>query len=208
MKFVAYHVRIPSLIAKATATAGASPELESNAIALSGGGGFGITASDYQCPDRLYVKKDSSIVVLGSPYEILEYHHFQDLKSIPSGERLGIMDPATFDERPNLSYTITPDSKLWAQPLTVSNVLSFYYRKTPAAYSGSATPEITPFFDYLLVNGAVVALKEFLREPAEIVTMWTLFESALAQDVQRYDNWLNGGRKRGHLKIHRSYRIT
>lgn len=209
MKFVAFHVRIASLIATATATAPASPELEANAITIEGGGGtFGVTSGVFQAPDRLYVKQDSTIVDIGVPYDFLEYDHYQDLKNIPSLLRTGVMDSSVLDERPRRSYTITPSSKIWAEPLTEGNVLTLRYRTVPAAYgAGSGTPEIMPMFDYILVKGAVLALKEWLREPEEIITMWELFEKGLLKDVQRYDNFLNSQRKRGHFRIHRSYRI-
>ena len=207
MKFAAFHVRIPSLIASATATAPASPELEANAISLTGGAGtFQITSGVYQAPDRLYVKKDSSATGPGTPYRFYEYHHFLDLKSIPAGTRVGIMEPGTIDERDDYSYTINPSDKLWANPLTQGNVLTLYYRKSPAAYSAAVTPEILPLFDYILVNAAVLALKEWLREPAELTTLWALFEQGLMTDVHRYDLFLNAQRKRSHLQIHRSYR--
>lgn len=208
MKYVAFNVRVASLVGSATATAPASPELEANAIALEGGAGtFQISAGVFQTPDRLYVKKDSSAESPGLPYDFLEYDHFLDLKAIPAGERVGIFEPATFDERPNRVYTLTPSGKIWAQPLTEDNVLTLFYRKSPAAYSGGSSPEILPQFEHILVNGAVIALKEWLREPAEITTLWTLFENGLKKDVQTYDDYLNSRRKRKSLRIHRSYRV-
>lgn len=205
MKFVAFHVRIPSLIASATATAPASPELESNAIAI-GVGGFAVSAT-YQCPDRLYIKSDSTITDIGTPYDFVEYHHFQDLKSISGVARTGIFESALGDERPGFSWTVTPSDKVWASPIKENNVLTLVYRKVPAAYSGAASPEILAMFDHILVNGAVIALKEYLREPAEITTLWTLFENGLMKEVERYDLFLNGQRKRSHFKMHRSYRV-
>lgn len=205
MKFVAFHVRVPSLIASATATAPANPMLESSAITI-GLGGFNVAAT-YQCPDRLYIKKDSSTVDIGIPYDFLEYHIFQDLKAIPCGTRVGIFEPSTIDERPTYCYTITPDNKLWATPSAEGNVLTLFFRKSPAAYSALVVPEILPLFDYILVNGAVIALKEWLREPEQITTLWSLFEEGLATDVQRYISFLNSQRKRTQLKIHRSYRV-
>lgn len=207
MKFAAFHVRIPSLIASATATAPANPTLESSAIAITGGAGtFGVTAGVFQAPDRLYIKKDSTITDIGTPYEFLEYHHFQDLKSIPAALRVGIFNPAALDERPNFAWTITPTDKVWAFPVSQNNVLTLVYRKVPAAYVGGNTPEILPMFDYILVNGAVLALKEWLREPTQVITWWDMFEQQLMKDVQRYDLFLNSQRKRSHLKIHRSYK--
>lgn len=207
MKFVAFHVRIPSLIASATATAPASPELETNAISLTAVGGFNISAGVYQAPDRLYVKKDSTVTDVGTPYEYMEYHFFQDLKQIPANARSGIFYPVVIDERPKFCWTITPSGKVWATPTLENNVLTLFYRIVPAAYSGAATPEILPMFDHILVDGAVIALKEWLREPETISTLWTLFENGLKSSVDRYDLFLKGQRKRDHLKIHRSYRI-
>jgi hypothetical protein len=205
MKFVAFHVRIPSLIASAQATAPASPELEANAIALEGSG-FNISSGVYQCPDRLYIKKDTSTVNYGVPYEYIEFHHFVDLKSIPASVRVGVIDSITYDERPTRSWTVTPTSKVWAEPIAEGNVVTLFYRKNPAAYVSGNTPEILARFDFILVNAAVLALKEWLREPATITTLWSLFQTALIADVQQYDLELNGQRKRSHLKIHRSYR--
>lgn len=206
MKFVNFHVRIPSLTAEASATAGASPELESNAIAIETTG-FSITAGVFQCTDRLYVKTNSTITEKGTPYEYREYLHFLDLKNIAAGSRTGIMSPGVLDERPQYCYTITPSNKIWATPLTQNNVLTLMYRKAPAAYSGAVAPEILPLFDYILVNGAVIALKEWLREPESITTWWSLFENGLKADIERYDSFLNSGRKRTGLKLHRAYRI-
>jgi hypothetical protein len=207
MKFVAFHVRIPSLVASATATAPSDPQLEASAIALTGGAGtFGISTGVFQCPDTLWVKKDSSTVGYGTPYEFYEYNTFLALKAIPSGRRIGVLDNGFADERADFSWTITPTDKVWSEELVEDNVLTLFYRKSPAAYSGAATPEITPLFDYILVNAAVLALKEWLREPAELTTMWGLFEQGLMADVQRYDSFINGRRKRSHLRIHRSYR--
>lgn len=207
MKFVAFHVRIPSLVASATATAPADPQDEANAIALEGGAGtFQITSGVYQCPDTLYVKKDSATSGYGVAYEFLEYPHFIALKSIPGSSRPSVMDPAIVDERPDRSYTITPSNEVWAEPLTEDNVLTLFYRKSPAVYADATTPEILPLFDHILVNAAVVALKEWMREPDVISDLWSLFEQALTAQIQRYDNFLHGRRKRGHLRIHRSYR--
>lgn len=206
MRYVAQRVRIPSLIASATATAPADPENETNAISLTGGAGtFQISSGVFQAPDRLYVKKDSSTTNYGTPYEFLEYHHFLDLKSMPRYARIGITVPNADDIRPTYSYTITPSNKIWAQPLTQSNVLTLFYRISPAAYSGAATPEIMPLYDHILTMGAEIALKEWLREPNQIIPWWSLF-SALDPQIELYDSAINSGRKRKHLRIHKSYK--
>jgi hypothetical protein len=92
-------------------------------------------------------------------------------------------------------------------PLKEGNYLTLYYRITPAAYSGAATPEILPLFDHILCNGAELALKEWLREPDRVINMWQLFEANLMSDIQRYNEFNAGQRRRTHLKIHKSYRV-
>lgn len=208
MKWVAFNVRIPSLIASATATASASldPTLEAQAIPL-GTDGFEIDAGVYQYPDRLYIKKDSTVVGYGTPYDYLEYHYFLDLKSITGGARVGLLDPYLKDDRPDFSYTITPGNAIWAFPIYKSAVLTFFYGISPAPYAdGTGIPEILPLFDHILVNGAVLAVKEFIREPEQILDMWALFDANLITQVQRYDLFVSARRKRSHLTIHRSYR--
>lgn len=206
MKLVALKVRVPGLIATATATAGASPELEANAIAIETTG-FGVTAGVFMAPDRLYVKKDSSIADKGTPYEYLEYDHYVDLKSVPWGERQTLYESGLHDERPRFAWTITPSNKIWAEPLTEDNVLTLRYRKAPAAYVAGNTPEISAQFDFILVNGAELVLKEWLREPEAITTTWALLQDGLQQDIENYDIEINGQRKRKALKVHRTYRI-
>lgn len=205
MKFVAFNVRVASLVGSATATAPANPELEASAIAIETTG-FAVTSGVFQTPDRLYVKKDSAATSPGIPYDFYEYDHFLDLKNIPSGSRFGVFEPGTIDELSQRAYTITPTNKIWALPLAAGNVLTLFYRKQPAAYVSGNTPEIAVQFDHILVNGAVIALKEWLREPAEITTLWTLFENGLKKDIETYDSFLNSRRKRKNLRIHKSYR--
>lgn len=203
MKWVAFHVRVPSLTSSATATAPADAHLEDNAITL-GASGFNVS-STFQCVDRLYVKNDSTTEGKGIPYDYYEYHHFLDLINIPGGYRE--YADSTWDEAAEFRFTITPSNKLWAQPLSEGNVLTLFFRIEPAAYNGSGTPEILPLFNHILVEGAVLVLKEWLREPAEIMTMWNLFENGLKAQREEYDRQINGTRKRTSLRMHRSYRI-
>lgn len=203
MKYLSLNVRVPSLIASATATAPADAHLEANAITL-GASGFNISAA-FQCVDRLYVKYDSSIAEIGTPYEYREYHHFQDLKSIPLNSGPGIIRDTYGDELPRHAYTITPDSKLWALPLNEDNVLTLVYRKVPAAYVAGNSPEIGVLGEHMLVNAAVVALKEWLREPEQLSSLWTLMKGALEEDIKQYDTTINSSRKRSQIRLHRSY---
>jgi hypothetical protein len=202
MKYVAFHVRVPSLIASATAVAPPNPTLEANAIPL-GPLGFNITSS-YQTPDVLFIKADAAMEGYGTPYDYREYHHYLTLRS-PQTSRLGTQD--FIDELPRFPWTITPTNGVWSHVILEGNVLTLFYRVVPIEYGdGTLPPEILPMFDYILVNGACVALKEFLREPKEITTLWTMFDGALKADCDRYDDYINSQRKRTQIKIHRTYR--
>lgn len=205
MKFVAFNVKIASLIKKATATAPASPELESNAIAI-GSGGFNI--SDFQQIDKLFVKSASATSGYGLPYDPKEYWDILELQAIPSpynGTRL-LDTERSFDDTPKRWYTQTPDDKIWCKPVKQGDILTLFYRTEPAAYNNSNTPEISSRFNYILVKAGELALKEFLREPDQISTMWDLFEAVLQKDIAKYNDALAGGRVRDSFKIHRSYR--
>lgn len=207
MKFVAFYVRIPSLIASSQFTIVASnPQTEANAPTLDAAG-FNVLAS-YQAPDRLYVKSSASADGYGVPYEYLEYHYFIDLQSIPSGGRIGVSTPGTVDERPRYSWTITPSNKVWISPLTTGNVATLFYKKNPAAYSGAGTPEILPRYDYILVDACTAVLKDWLRDPEAVTTARDIFRAKIMPDIGLYDLENSAARKRSHLKIHKSYRPT
>lgn len=200
LKYVANQINLPGLIGQASATWGASTE----SIPL-GLGGFEIT--DYQAPNRLYIKRDSDVEGVGIPYEYLEYLFWLDAKSIPLGDtRDSLFEENTLDERPARSYTIDFDSNLIAHPVAEDNVLTFFYKKEPAAYSAIGVPEIPSNFNYILVDAAILCLKEWLREPEAIVAPQTLFK-ALDPAIAVIQEELWGKRKRRNLKIHRSYSV-
>ena len=203
VKFVSFHIRVAALVGSATATAPASPELESNALSIT----TDFSISDFRTPDRLFVKQNSSSVEKGAPYEFLEYDTALDLLYSPSS-RFGITrDSDSYgDDIPERWYTITPSNKIWARPLSEGNVLTFFYRKEPAAFVAGNTPEINPQFDWILTKGAVLAIKEAQREPDRIMSMWDLFSAGLGDDLDRYDSFLNGRRKRDEIRIHKSHR--
>lgn len=204
MKFVAFHVRVLSLISKATFTVvSTAPTLEANAIPI-GVSGFAASAT-FQCVDRLYIAKDAAAKTPGLPYDFYEYHNFLDLNNIPDNIRWGL-NSTTGTELSPRPYTLTPSNSIWTTNIATGNVATLFYRVSPAAYADGTTPEINPLFTSILVSAAEIALKEWLREPEQMTHLWALFEAALMPDIQRYDNFVTGGRKRSHVKIHRSYR--
>jgi len=203
MRYVSSRVELPSLIGSASFTWGAL----TTSAPLFTSQGFNITESTYGSPNRLYVKRDSSATDPGIPYEFLEYVHWLDLKSaVSGGARSSLFEPPSNDERPQYAYTIDHSNALIAYPIAENNVLKFYYNKLPAAFAGGATPEIPAQFDYILINGASLYLKEWIREPADILDSYRIFQS-LNPQIEEMDSFLNARRKRRQLKLANSYRV-
>ena len=202
MKYISQRVELPGLIKSATATWGASTV----SIPL-GVGGFGIT--NYDTPNRLYIRLDSTATAPGIPYDFREYLHWLDLSAVPDAVhyRSDSFEVLTGDERPSRCYTIDHSNNLIAAPVAEDNVLTFYYNIAPAAYADSGIPELpAASFDSILVSGAVLVLKEFIREPDVIVDPYTILGS-LDKQISQLDSFLNSRRRRRVLNIHSSYRI-
>lgn len=199
MKYITSKIELPGLLHSAQATWGSST------TSLSIVTDFGV--ADYASPDRLYVKKDSTADNYGLPYDYVEWMHWHDLKSVPSGDiRDSIFSPASLDERPARAWTIENNDLIHISPYATDNVLSLFYFSEPAAYSDAGTPEIPAKWDYILVSGGVLILKEWLREGDLVVEPRTILKG-LDEQIAEMDSELSGKRKRGNLKISHRYRI-
>lgn len=199
LKYIASQVELPGLLSSATATWGAATT------------SLGIVAdfvvSDYASPDRLYVKKDAATAGYGVPYDYVEWLHWNDLKAIPAGDiRSDLWDVNVLDERPNKAWTINFDDEILIEPYATDNVLTLVYFKEPAAYTDGGFPEIPPKWDYILVNGATLILKEWLREGDIIIDAHSILK-ALDPQIALMDMEMNSKRQRGNLKISHRYRI-
>lgn len=202
MRFVSFHVKILSLIKKDTFTALADPHLEANAIPLKTSGGF--NATDLILLDQVYVKEDSDVVGYGSPYTCKEYW---DVLQMLSGDvSLNARNYYEGADLPRKWYTITPDDKLWLSPIIEDNVITIFYKVQPGEFDAAETPEINPYFDWILTMGADIALKAHKNQPDSMVNYWELFTAKLMTHVNTYKEHLLGSRRRDVLKIHRSYR--
>jgi len=191
MKYVASKVYLSGLVSSATYTYGASDTY----VELSADLGI----SDFETPEHLYVDD--------VPYVFREWHTWKQLKNSPGARRTDLSSATTNDDRPLRVYTLDPNDRLYIYPISAGNVVDFYYRTSPAAYGdGSGTPEMPALFDSLLVNGAVMYLKEYIREPEQIINPYELFKK-LDPQIQELDIHLNSKRSRRQMKLARSYRI-
>lgn len=193
LKYVATKVYVPELIGSATYT---WTSLDTSISLVSD---FGVSLSVYAGPARLYVNE--------IPYDYRDYLVYLDLKNVASGDRVFITQPLTSDENPDRVYTIDLSNNIIPDPEPVDGQdVVFYYHKMPAAYASGGTPEIAPSFDSLLVNGTVLWLKEWLRDPEQIINPYELFQK-LDPQIKEMDLRFASNRRRDHIRLSKSYRI-
>ena len=203
MRFISDRVTLPDLVAKATYTWGASD----SSVALHGSAGLNITQSLMSSPNNLFIKKDTAADDPGLPYDYLEYMTWLQLKATPShANRPDVFSPQSIDERPARAYTIDLTRSLQADPIAEGNCLSFYYNKPPAVYSALTAPELPPKYEQLLVNGAVLILKEWIREPDTPLDPTTLLQPLIPQ-IRELEMHSRSNRQRNALHLTSRYRI-
>lgn len=207
MRFIAQRITVPPLIAEATHTV-TSTDLSNSSVALhaSSPDGFAITQSLMSSPNRLFIKKDSSTAGKGQPYTYQDYLAWLDLKSVPSYSYPAIFTDSYTDERPARSYTIDLSRSLIAEPMSEGNVMTLFYNKPPAVYSDAGTPELEPMYEHVLVNGAVLILKEWIREPDVPLDPNTILQPLISQ-IREIDIHRRSNRQRESLKPSNRYRI-
>lgn len=202
MSYLATKLELPALIKRANATWGSS----TTSIAISTGG---FNATDFQSPNRLFIAQtvDSyTEETPGIPYDFVEYMNWLDLMSIPNG----INDPRIFesgavDARPARAWTINLDEEVVVCPIAENNYLTLFYNTEPAAYTDNGYPEIPAQYSYILVNGAVLILKEYIREPEQIIDPRTLLRS-LDDQIRELDIHKRSNRRNTILHVsHRYY---
>lgn len=207
MRYVAHKVRVPALLP--TVAAAAPAPGGDGVIAMTLTGTFALGSGVYQAPDRLWVAKTSGDVTAldkGTPYKYYPIEAYRDLSNIAPNFRTYIDSDSINDLDSKFRWTVDEATgTVYIDPVEEGNYVTLQYHKSPAAYADGTTPEILPLFDYILVDGAVLALKEWLREPGEILTYRSLFR-ALDPDIEEYKRHIAGTRKRTQLRMHRSYR--
>lgn len=201
LRFISEQIDLPDLIDKAQYTWTGSE----SSVALHGASGFNITQSLFSSPNNLFVKKDTDSEDYGTPYDYVEYLPWLQLKAAPSGMvRDAIFEPPSIDERPSRSYTIDLTHSLNCEPVTAGNVLTLFYNKPQAAYNASATPELPPKYEQLLVNGAVLILKEWIREPDHLLDPTTILQPLVPQ-IKELERHRRSNRRRNTLHLSRRY---
>lgn len=202
VKYIAAQTDLPKLIKKKAYTV-IGADITAGLISITSGSK--INATDFSTPNRLYVQRGGLGTFPGTPYEILEYMHYYDLASADTaGIRDSLYEARGYDLRPTFSATITPDSELIIDPIAEGDIINFFYMVEPAAYGTSTVPEVPAEFHYILVNGATMVAKEWIREPEEIIDPHTIFKG-LDKQIEKLDLYLHGRRKRSGMKVHHSY---
>lgn len=201
IRYVSSRMELPALRLSTSYTLVAA-DVTAGRVSISDAGK--LNATSYSTPNRLFVRSKVGDTIPGTPFEYVEFMHYLDLKASPVGSReTSLYADFNDDLRPDFPYTIDGDNLIF-EDLVVGNVLTFYYMKEPAAYVDANTPEIPNEFQYILVNGATLALKEWVREPDNIMDPHSLF-SGLNEQIVQMDLFLHGRRKRSMIRIHPSY---
>lgn len=165
-----------------------------------GGGGFAIT--DLSTPLHLYVGAAQDD---GTRYDYRRWNTWLTLKFSPSQERLGLFEPTTYNELPDRCFTIDPDNNIHIYPEpSEDQILTLYYEKDPAGYGdGTGTPEITGKYQSILTMGAVLWIKDWLREPDQSINPYLLFEQ-LDPQIRELEIHLRSNGQRPKVKLNRS----
>ncbi len=201
MKYVASKVLLDSLVSTATFIWLAAGDQ----VELFTAGGFNITdASSPLEPLSLFV---GTVDTNGIPYVYRRFLQWKDLQAQPGRLRTAIFGGLVLDERPERTFTInaSDEMELFPEP-AVGKQLTLHYRLTPAPYADSTTPEIPARWDSLLINGAVMYVKEQVRQPEQIINPYDFFK-ALDEEITRMESQLRGTMSRPSMKIGKSYRV-
>jgi hypothetical protein len=201
MKYVASKVLLDSLVSSATYTWVAGDDK----IALFTAGGFNI--SDASSPLEPLLMFVGTAGDNGTPYDYRRFLDWKNLQAQPGRLRTAIFGGLTIDERPERSFTINSDDELELDPQPAADkVITLHYRIPPAAYADSGTPEIPARWDSILINGAVMYVKEQARQPEQIINPYDFFKT-LDEQITRMESQLRGTKARPVMKIGKSYRV-
>lgn len=202
VRYISSRTELPKLRTSKTYTV-IDADITAGSISITGASK--LNATDYSTPNRLFIRRNSAATAPGQVYDYSEHMHYLEQKAFSiRGERTSLYDVGNEDLRPAYAYTIDADDNLIIDPIAVDNVITFYYMKEPAAYGSGTTPEIPSEFQYILVNGATLILKEWIREPDQIIDPHTVLAS-LNPQIEQLDLFLHGRRKRSMIKLHPSY---
>lgn len=192
MKYVASKVYIQALHPTATYT-WQDGDTEISILA-----DFGV--SDFETPVGLFVDE--------IPYDYREYFQWLSLRNSPGGQRYYLTDPGTSDERPGRVWTINESDSVEIYPdPRVDDEILLIYRTIPAPFGdGSGSPEIPSLFEGILMSGAELVVKQYVRDPETVLDFYSLFK-VLDPHIQELDFHLNSKRNKFQIKLSRSYRI-
>jgi hypothetical protein len=198
LKYTRSHVLLDGLIGEAEYTWLAADE----DIAL-GVDGFEITESPVE-PIELYVGAAGES---GTVYVYRRYLDWRRLNALPGKSRGSMFEESIRDERPARCFSINADGDVVLVPKpSTGQVVTLYYHKEPAGYSAASSPEIPSKWEFILISGAVLWLKEYEKDPDMIIDPVELF-GKLDPQISRMDRALRGPRSRQRMKMAPSHRV-
>lgn len=201
MNYVASKVQLDDLISRVVYTITAADV--ANEYVPLGVGGFGVT--DLETPLQMHIAMEADE---GPQYLYRRWLPWLSMKSLPDDPRTHVFSRNNTDERPRYSFSIDPSDNvhIFSFP-SEDRVATLYYETTPTGYGdGTTTPPIPGRYQSILTHGAVLVLKEWLREPLDNVFYpWELF-SKLEDHIRELEIHLRSNGQRAKIKIHRSVR--
>lgn len=166
MNYIASKVRLDDLIESASFTC--SSDDDSIPLGVSG-----FAVSDLVTPVELYV--GDSATDDGVRYVYRRYMEWRRLKTVPNAKRYGVWNDPD-DLRPGYCFTIDSSDNVLLNPTANSgDVVTLFYEKAPAAYNASNEPELNAKYHGIVLAGALLWGKEFIKEPETIINPYTLF---------------------------------
>lgn len=202
MKYVATFVRLDNLVGSAQHT-----WVDGDTEADLFGSDFTIAdASAPLEPLNLFVASDATSN--GTEYSYRRFLDWKRLQGDPIiGRRSSIFDSYINDNRPYRNFTIDPSNRLVIDPVPQEDaVVTIHYKIPVAAYVGANTPEIPGDWDFILVSGAILGIKEFIRQPDAIIDPYNLFVQ-LDPHLKKMEWQLRGRHTNPRMKIANSYKF-
>lgn len=198
LKFVAQNVRLDSLVGEASYTLDAT-DITNQYIPLNTDG---FEVADITEPLELWVGQTATSD--GERYEYKRYLDWRRLKNTQSG-RSPLFGSYTNPSMASRTFTLNTSDNILIYPFpTEGKICTLFYQKEIAAYSDAGYPELNDPWDSILINGAVLYIKEFLKETMEPLNPYLLFQQLIPQ-IEELKISLDSPRTSPRLRIHSSY---
>jgi hypothetical protein len=196
LKYISSKVVLPELVRDAEVTYAAASHNSGIAI---GAGGFEV--ADFDTPLRLYVDNVA--------YDLRDYLVWKDLKTERNGfPGTRIYEHEREDRRPDRVWTLRySDNLILFDPFpTEGTTIELVYIKPVDAYADANVVFLPNRFEGLVMNGALVYCKEYIREPEQIINPYQLL-STLDPQIQELKIHRDSTRPRFKMRIGKGYEL-